>query len=266
MICWGSLYWNSRGLKLKGSWNYDGPQLPIEFAYKSEKTPLTPVLYQKSPRVQTLWHMLDFSSLTEAILALSTREDTNEKNIGFYSRLEGKYRCNAVPDIVETIKKWVEDRELDGAVWIDLGSNFFEKFESELSEDTLYQYINGLDANEKAIEKEYVTKIPPQIDTPMRCLMRVKFGWRSLVEYQQGFWLSRNIFIVADEIALKRVKREEYGQGTQDADMLVFTKALEMLVDSNGKILGETLKPCYGIWFDAANEAANQYDRRRGIK
>ncbi|MCL2432712.1 hypothetical protein [Candidatus Bathycorpusculum sp.] len=263
VISWGSLYWNCRGLKLKGPWNYDGPKLPIEFARKSEKTPLTLVLYQKASKVQTLWHLLDFSTLNEAISALATREGTTEKNIGFYSHLDGKYRCNVIPDIVKTIRKWVEDRGLDAAIWTDLGSNFFEKLGTELSEDSVHQYINGLGANEKAFEKEYVTKTPPQIDTPMRSLMRIKFGWRSLTEYQQGFWLNRNIFILADEVELKKVKREDYVHGTQEAEMLIFTKALEMLMDRNGKILGETLKPCYGIWFDVANEAANQYESKR---
>jgi hypothetical protein len=249
-------------LKLKGPWNYDGPKLPIEFAHKSEKTPLTLALYQKASKVQTLWHLLDFSDLNEAILALATREGTIERNIGFYSRLDGKYRCNVIPDIVRTIGKWVEDKGLDVAVWTDVGSNFFEKFGTEPSEESVYHYINGLDANEKAFEKEYVTKIHPQIDTPLRGLMRIKFGWRSLTEYQQGFWLNKNIFIIADEIELKKVKREDYVQGTQEADMLIFTKAVEMLMDRNGKILGETFKPCYGIWLDAANDEANQYESK----
>ena len=260
VIGWGSLYWNYRGLKLKGPWNYDGPKLPIEFARKSEKTPLTLVLYQKAAKVQTLWNTLDYSSLNEAILALATREATTERNIGFYSRLNGSCRCNTVPEVIGTIKKWVETKGLDGVVWTDLGSNFLETLGTELSEDSIYQYITGLEANEKVTEKEYVTKVHPQIDTPMRCLMRIKFGWRSLTEYQQGFWLNRNLFLVADKIELKKVKREEYGQGTQDTDMLIFTKVLEMLVDRDGKILGETLKPSFGIWFDAANEAANQYE------
>jgi hypothetical protein len=266
VIGWGSLYWNSRGLKLKGPWNYDGPQLPIEFARISEKTPLTLVLYQNAPKVQTLWNIGDFSNLNEAVSALATREATTEKNIGFYSRLNGSCRCNAVPEVIGKKKKWVETKGFDAVIWTDLGSNFFETLGTELSEDSIYHYVNGLETNEKVTEKEYITKIHPQIDTPMRCLMRIKFGWRSLTEYQQGFWLNRNIFLVADEIELKKVKREEYGQGTQDTDMLIFTKALEMLVDRDGKILGETLKPRYGIWLDAANQAANQYENNQTQK
>jgi hypothetical protein len=259
VINWGSLDCK-QDLKLKNPWNYDGPKLPIEFAHTSKKTPLKLVLYQKTPRVQTLWNVLNFSNLNEAISALATIETTSEKNIGYYTRLNDNYRCNAIPEIIETIKKWTEDKGLDAVIWMDLGSNFFEKFGTELSEDSIYQYINGLEINEKTSEKEYVTKIHPQIDTPMRCLMRIKFGWRNLTEYQQGFWLNKNIFLVADKIELKKVKREEYGQGTQDTDMLILTNALEMLVDRDGKILGETLKPRYGIWLDAANQAANQYE------
>ncbi|MDR0372967.1 MAG: hypothetical protein LBI79_05360 [Nitrososphaerota archaeon] len=234
--------------------------MPIEFARKSEKTPLTLVLYQKAPKIQTLWNIFNFSNLNEAVSALATREGTTERNIGFYSRFDGKYRCNTIPDIIGTIEKWVRSKGLDAAVWTDLENNFFERLGTELTEDSVYQYINGLDANEKTVEKDYVTKIHPQIDTPIRRLMRIKFDWRSLTEYHHGFWLNKNIFIIADEIELKKVKREDYVHGIQEADMLVFTNAVEMLVANNGKILGETKKPHYGIWFDAANEAMNQYE------
>lgn len=262
LLCWGALYWNCKGLKFKGSWNYDGPRLPIEFARKSDKTPLTLVLYQKAPKIQTLWNRLDFSDLSEAVCALATREGTPERNIGFYSQFDGRYCCNAVPDIIGTIKEWVKSKGLDAVVWTDLGSNYVETVKAELSAESVYQYINGLDTNEKIIEKEYVIKAHPQIDTPIRCLMKVKFGWRSLAEYQQGFWLNRNLFIVADKIELRKVKREDYTHGTQEAEMLFFTNAVEMLVDSNGKILGEIKKPQYGIWLDVANKAMNQYESK----
>src|SRR6266446_8766603 len=71
-IGWGSLIWDSRDLPHRGSWQNDGPLLPVEFARESggktdgpgEK--ITLVICPDTPRVRTYWALLDVPDISRA--------------------------------------------------------------------------------------------------------------------------------------------------------------------------------------------------------
>ena len=52
---WGSLIWNTKGLKTKGEWQNDGPLLPVEFARVSRDGRLTLVLYPGAKKFRVQW-------------------------------------------------------------------------------------------------------------------------------------------------------------------------------------------------------------------
>jgi hypothetical protein len=288
-IGWGSLFWDSRYLKKKGNWQEDGPLLPIEFARQSERTPLTLVLFPQASDVQTLWTLTKITDLKKAIAALAKREHTKEGYIGYFSRLDKSSRCNVIPDVLSRIKKWTIEKELDGVVWTDLPKKFkvdltaeneddsemevgteankeiVRDIRTDVTEETVSAYISQLSTEEMEKEKNYVTRLHYQIDTKIRKMLRSEFGWRSLTEYAHGFWLDKNIFIMADDAEIKKVPRKSYSIGIQnveEADMLILTDVVEMIVDDNGKILGEEKRPNLGIWLDAVNEAIAECERK----
>lgn len=286
-IGWGSLYWNPSGLKINGEWKEDGPCLPIEFARQSETTPLTLVLFPQASDVQTLWVLTKITSLEEAITALARRERTSRDNIGYYSRLDGSSRCNTIPEVLPRIKKWTAEKELDVVIWTDLPSKFevdlteddseatigdsserepVHDIRTEVNEENVLEYFSRLRAEEFEKEKNYVIRTHDQIDTKIRRMLRLRYGWRSLTEYKHGFWLNKNTFIMADEVEIKKVRRSNQAYvsaGSEEADMLILTNAVEMTVDNNGKILGEDKHEHFGLWLDAVNKAMADYERKK---
>lgn len=76
-------------------------------------------------------------------------------------------------------------------------------------------------------------------------------------DYQNGFWLDDNTFIKADNAEIKRFARKDegvYGQ-TKEAPMVIFTNAVEILVNDDDKIMGVINHPKFGLWLDAINDA-----------
>lgn len=72
-------------------------------------------------------------------------------------------------------------------------------------------------------------------------------------DYQNGFWLDNNTFIKADNAEIKLTQRKDggvYGQ-TKEASMVIFTNAVEILVNDDDKIVGVTSYPKFGLWLDA---------------
>jgi hypothetical protein len=127
------------------------------------------------------------------------------------------------------------------------------------SEENALNYVLGLPEVPTEIAREYFFKTPLQIETKVRSLFKIELGWRHMDEYRNGFWLDKNTFINADSVEIKRrVKRLTLGinahEKSEDAEMLVLTNAVEMTVDSKGKILSVEKKPSFGLWLDAVNQ------------
>lgn len=91
---WGSLIWDPRNLQITGSWETDGPLLPVEFARVSQDGILTLVLY---PDVSVLWARAAHRDLQQAIDNLRRREGTSTNRIGFLFIPDNCSRCNVIP-------------------------------------------------------------------------------------------------------------------------------------------------------------------------
>jgi hypothetical protein len=251
---WGSLLRNNKALKIAGEWQSDGPSLPLEFSYVSRSKLLTLAILPGSRAVQTFWALSDFQDVEVAREALKTLVKTELQNIGFISRTNenGNYRI-APEKIVQDLRTWVEQKELDAVVWIDFGSNFKETTEMDFNEDNVIDFITDLSKNDQLVAEKYVISNPEQIETIIRRRLRTEFGWRNLSEYRNGFWLDKNTFIIADSVDIKMVKRKAEGAPIDQLEkipMLIMTNAAQIIVDKNNKLLGEDIKPKFGLWLD----------------
>jgi len=165
---WGSLIWNPSNLKTKGEWYTDGPLLPVEFARISRDGRLTLVLYPGTKKLPVLWIYSEIDNLNDTIKDFKAREGTVESWIGYFSIRENKYNCNIVPNILEDIRSWAIDKNVDSVIWTDLPSNFEEKTAEKLNADNVIKYLVNLPDNEKQIARKYIEKAPIQIMTPIR--------------------------------------------------------------------------------------------------
>lgn len=184
VLGWGSLIphpeKNERRLETKGEWNENGPLLPIEYARISGTDELTLVLYPMANNVDTLWAYSSFTGLDKAIENLRSRERTNVGMIGYYNKTDGSNRCKAVPETIETIRAWAEDKEIDAVIWTDLPENFEEKDKGAYTEDKAIEYLKELiredqDKAEKA--RIYIQETPAQVVTHLRPRIRQEIGW-----------------------------------------------------------------------------------------
>lgn len=261
---WGSLTYNSKGLKILGSWKSDGPRLPIEFARISTSNALTLVLFAGASEVPTLWVRTDSTNIETAIERLAKRERTTTDNIGFLDIQKGLNRCKVIPEILPNIRSWAKQKELDGVVWTDLPANFEGETKMEFNEDNVVDYISSMPTSESHIVESYVRKAPDQVDTMLRRRLIQEFGWRSLTECSKGFWLTKNMFFMADnaEIAMvdKKILGDQYKR-VEKTPMLILTNAVEMTVNNNNKVIGVDKHPKFGLWLDTVNKAIMREER-----
>ena len=97
---------------------------------------------------------------------LRKRERTCAQNIGFVRRDgEARFRDQQSRD---AILSWAADRDMDGAVWTDLPSNFAEKLDQPFSVDAALTYVQTLEPEGKAKALEYVRWAPSFVRTPLR--------------------------------------------------------------------------------------------------
>jgi len=177
-IGWGSLIWNQGSLKLKGTWQSDGPYLPVEFARVSQDRRLTLVLYRGASPVQTLWTYAEDENLNAAIKGLKIREGASANRIGYLSLRNGKSRCRVIEDLVFVIESWLKDKGLDAAVWTDLPANFAERTGMAFTSENAISYLKSLEGEALAAARNYIVNAPASIDTPIRRAVGEDMGWK----------------------------------------------------------------------------------------
>lgn len=174
---WGSLIWDPRELKVSGSWQKDGPVLPIEFARVSKDGRLTLVLYSDAPDAQVLWASTSCVDLLQAIKSLAEREGTSENNIGFISIPDKGGRCKTVPQVLSKIESWAKSKGIDAVVWTDLHANFEKRTKMSFNEDNVIKYLESLESRAWCKAEEYVRRAPEQIRTPIRRKLEERLEW-----------------------------------------------------------------------------------------
>jgi len=177
-IGWGSLIWNQGSLKLQGTWQKDGPYLPVEFARVSQDGRLTLVLYRDVPPVQTFWAYAEEENLNAAIKGLRLREGTTARRIGYLSLRSGKSRCGVVKDLVFVMENWLRDKGLDAAVWTDLPANFVERTGMDFTTENAISYLKSLEGNALSAARNYIVNAPASINSPLRRAIEEELGWK----------------------------------------------------------------------------------------
>ncbi len=173
-IClgWGSLVWNPQALPIKGHWNKDGPELPVEFLRHSGGDRLTLVIHASAPKVPVLWAELDVASLAEAVEALRVREGcpTDQPIARIPASKDYPYSSD--------IAKWAASRDIHGTVWTALGPRFDNHSGQMPTVEQAIDFLQALPPEKYAGAEEYVRNAPTQIRTPYRRAFEERLGWR----------------------------------------------------------------------------------------
>lgn len=172
-IAWGSLVWAPRQLACRGTWNNDGPLLPVEFCRQSEDGRLTLVIVPGKPEVRSLWTLMSSASIEEARSNLAEREGITkdiEKKIAVW-RADG-----STDESNRTVAQWARQHELSAALWTALPAKF-NKVERCPSEVEAVDYLRNLPYERRRIAEEYVRRTPKQVDTDFRRIFEREFGW-----------------------------------------------------------------------------------------
>ena len=177
VLGWGSLKWDPRNIQIRGEWDEDGPFLPVEFARISRKERLTLVLYPDAKDVRTLWAYSTFENLHQAKENLREREGTVIEKIGYVSISDNKRNCQVIPDALDSIRRWAEEKELDAVIWTDLSSNFKERTGMDFNEDNIIKYLKNLTGKELEEAEKYVRRAPKQVKTRIRRRIEKELGW-----------------------------------------------------------------------------------------
>jgi hypothetical protein len=200
---WGSLIWkpaNRAGAPLErqgirpgisadgGSWNVDGPMLPLELARNATSEDGAPysswVITPGSPDSPAMWAWLDLSpdvgddvdrALRFAAQALATREGAALSCIGRWHRLSDPMSYAAG----EAIAAWAIAHHVDGVVWTALTPRWFDA-ERAPTRDELLGLLRKLVAEGRAGHaEEYVRRTPAQTRSPYRAEIEAELGWRA---------------------------------------------------------------------------------------
>lgn len=182
---WGSLVWDPKDLPIKGTWNNDGPLLPIEFARQSQDGRITLVLVPGKDSFASCWTLLDVNDSYEAKVALCYREGIPRKYMDKYIGIwrEG---LKAETDIEKSIAQWADSKSLTSVVWTALPSKFNGRSHVVPTKEEVIKYLENLEEGIKSKAREYVMKAPQHLTTEYRKYIENRFGWRA----KNGSWIS----------------------------------------------------------------------------
>ena len=180
VIGWGSLVWNPGTLDLRTGWHADGPTLPLEFARISDGGRLTLVLFPRGENRTTYWAITNLENFEDAKANLARREGSSVDAIHFcVQQPSGRMQRFGEPMVTATVAEWLDARVgLDAAIWTGLTSNWQSQRGAEFSVDDALLYLAGLKGSQLDAAREYITRAPPQSDTPVRRAMRAR-GWHN---------------------------------------------------------------------------------------
>jgi hypothetical protein len=182
VIGWGSLIWDPCDLPKEGTWQEDGPDLPIEFSRISRDARLTLVIDQTDGKtVKALYVLSPRTALDDAREDLRKREQTSDENIGWVDIVGKTDSYQTYPkqaNVHEIIKKWCQEHRYDAAVWTALTSNFRKETDREFSVVAAMEYLAALPKNVRKEALRYIKNAPDCVDTPVRKETEKRFALR----------------------------------------------------------------------------------------
>ncbi|WP_434577992.1 hypothetical protein J3P95_07645 [Pseudomonas sp. Z5-35] len=169
---WGSLIWKPDTLPLASEWFMDGPVLPIEFARVSDNGDLTTAICANAPGCKVLWAVLDLDNLDDAREALRIREGVpQDREDGI-----GSFVVGATAEGV--IAEWAIHRQLDAVIWTGLPPRLRGIEGLVPAAEDAIAYLAGLSGETREHARDYIGKVPSQIDTPYRREILARLGWQ----------------------------------------------------------------------------------------
>jgi len=184
IIGWGSLIWDPRELKTKSPWVDDGPDLPVEFARKSNNGRVTLVVYFGVDPSRTCWVLSKFDKLDDAREDLRKRENSSNVLVihGVTKNGEPIGPPDGLTSVFDSVKTWLRGKRelgLDAAIWTGLKSNWgdFPELAQPFSPGAVVAYLKTLDGKGMELAKKYFVKAPRWIETPVRTKVIEELGW-----------------------------------------------------------------------------------------
>lgn len=173
IVClgWGSLIWKPGALPVSGDWAADGPHLPIEFSRVGDGGELSTALCLNAPLVPVLWAPLRVDSVAQACAALRQREQIppqREDGVGWF-----------VPGdlVIGELAEWARARQIDAVIWTALPPRTAGVENRMPSIEDAVDYLAQLSGDTRAHARDYLQRVPGQIDTPYRRAIRQALGW-----------------------------------------------------------------------------------------
>jgi len=117
--------------------------------------------------------------LEDAIGDLRCREGTVLRRIGFVDLDSGAERSSVFPDLAGSLRKWAQDRGFASVVWTDLPSNFNEDGRGLFSVERAAEHLRKLTGDGPGKAKEYISRAPENIRTPLRAYLEQADWWGS---------------------------------------------------------------------------------------
>lgn len=179
-IGWGSLVWDPGVLRCVGTWQCDGPRLPIEFARVSRDGRLTPVLTAEADLVPTLWCAVNYNSGEAAQAALAGREGAGVHAIGLWPGPSPRHGIGSAE-----IARWGKEGGFDAVIWTALGPKF-DGVDGVGPKDAhaAAAYLVGLEADQQGRASEYIRRAPDQVRTGFRAALEAGLVASSLLPSQ----------------------------------------------------------------------------------
>ncbi|WP_414147689.1 hypothetical protein ACMGGR_19885 [Erwinia sp. BNK-24-b] len=170
---WGSLIWKPGVLPVAGEWKQDGPRLPIEFSRISDGGELATAICLNADPVPVFWAWLDVDNLSTAIQLLKQREAIPaERNDGIGS-------LKVTDTSAGLLAEWAKARNIDALIWTALPprndhvENCIPPIEQAVA------YLTALQGETREHARDYIQRVPTQIDTAYRRIIVESLGWQS---------------------------------------------------------------------------------------
>lgn len=171
-LAWGSLVWKPGALPVCGPWHEDGPCFPIELCRVGDGGELATAICLNAPSRPALWALLDSVNLEHACEALREREQiprSRDDGIGTFIRSETD---------TGVIARWAQAKGVDAVIWTALPPRFAGIEARVPSVDNVIGYLTGLTGEVREHAREYIERLPQQIDTPYREAIENSLGWK----------------------------------------------------------------------------------------
>ncbi|WP_061707201.1 hypothetical protein [Pseudenterobacter timonensis] len=168
---WGSLIWKSGPLPVAGDWQPDGPLLPVEFCRVSDGGELATALCMNAPAVPVLWAWLNVDSLSQACEALREREAIPAS------------RCDGIGSLLITgcnaglLAAWAAEKGIDALIWTGLPPRSASLEGRVPTVEEAIVYLDSLSGETRSHARDYFDRVPAQIATPYRRVIREVLGW-----------------------------------------------------------------------------------------